>query len=82
MQQCNKTFLKLIIDVNFSIDLKLCLKRNCKDISDKFLLTVRIYTINFDICIRANANHSELIRKNFCISFDEKWSKINPTQSD
>ena len=29
-----------------------------------------------------NANHSELIRKKFCISFDEKWSKINPNQSD
>ena len=44
MQHYNETFLKLIIDVNFSIDFKLCSKRNCKDISDKFLLTVRIYT--------------------------------------
>ena len=44
MQHYNKTFFELIIDVNFSIDFKLCSKRNCKDIVDKFLLIVRIYT--------------------------------------
>ena len=43
MQHYNETFLKLIIDVNFSIDFKLCPKRNFQDISDNFLLTVRIY---------------------------------------
>ena len=32
-----------------------------------------------DICIGVNANHFEPIRKTFCISFDEKWSKINPS---
>ena len=46
---CDATFLKLIIDVNFSIDFKLCSKKNCKDISDKFLLTVWIYTYLFEI---------------------------------
>ena len=44
MQHNNETFLKLIIYVNLNIDFKLCSKKNCKDISDKFLLTVRIYT--------------------------------------
>ena len=44
MQYYNVTFLKLIIDLNFSIDFKLRLKKNFKDISDKFLLRVRIYT--------------------------------------
>ena len=44
MQHYNGTFLKLIIYVNFSIDFKLCSKRNSKDISDKFLLAVGIYT--------------------------------------
>ena len=42
MQHYNETFFKLIIDVNFSIDFKLCSKRNCEDVSDKFLLTVQI----------------------------------------
>ena len=32
------------------------------------------------MCIRANVNQSELIRKKFCISFVEKRLKINPTQ--
>ena len=32
-----------------------------------------------DICIRANANHSEPIRKTFRISFDGRRSKINPS---
>ena len=44
IQHYNETFLKLIIYVNFSIDFKLRSKRNCKDISDKFWLTVRTYT--------------------------------------
>ena len=44
MQHYNETFLKLIIDVNFSIDFEPCSKRNCKVILDKFLLTVQIYT--------------------------------------
>ena len=44
VQHYNEIFLKLIIDVNFTIDFKLCSKRNCKDISDKFLLTVGIHT--------------------------------------
>ena len=37
--------------------------------------------IHSDICIRANANNSEPIRKTFCISFDEKRLKINPINS-
>ena len=43
MQHYNKTFLKLIIDVNFSIDFKLCLKRNCKDIPDVFVDSTNFY---------------------------------------
>ena len=38
---------------------------------------VRTIPIHSDICIRANANHSEPIRKTFCIWFDKKRSKIN-----
>ena len=38
---------------------------------------IRTIPFHFDICIRANSNHSEPIRKTFCISFDEKRSKIN-----
>ena len=34
---------------------------------------IRTIPIHSDICIRANANHSEPIRKTFCISFDEEW---------
>ena len=41
--------------------------------------SIRTIPIHSDICIRANANQSEPIRKTFCISFDEKRSKINPT---
>ena len=41
--------------------------------------SIRNMLIHSDICNRANANHSEPIRKTFCISFDEKRS-IN--QSD
>ena len=33
---------------------------------------IRTIPIHSDIRIRANANHSELIRKMFCNSFDEK----------
>ena len=33
---------------------------------------IRTILIYSDICIRANANHSEPIRKTFCNSFDEK----------
>ena len=33
MQHYNETFLKLIIDVNFSRDFKFCSKKNCEDIS-------------------------------------------------
>ena len=43
MQPYNEKFLKLIVDVNFSIDIKLCSKKDSKNISDKFFLTVRIY---------------------------------------
>ena len=32
--------------------------------------------------IRAIPNHSEPIRKSFCVSFYEKWREINLTQSD
>ena len=42
---------------------------------------IRTIPIHVDICIRANANHSEPIRKTFCNSFDEKRSKINPIHS-
>ena len=42
VQHYNETFLKLIINVNFSIDFKICSKGNRKEISDKFLLTVKI----------------------------------------
>ena len=35
---------------------------------------IRTIPIHSDICIQANANHSEPIRKTFCISFDEKRS--------
>ena len=37
--------------------------------------SIRTIPIRFDICIRANANHSEPIQKTFCISFDEKQTK-------
>ena len=37
--------------------------------------SIRTIPNHSDICIRANANHSESIRKTFCISFDEKRSK-------
>ena len=54
MQHYNETFLKLIIDVNFSIDFKLCSKNNFKYISDKFLLTVRIYMyVPLEIFVRS-----------------------------
>ena len=46
---------------------------------------IRTIPIHSDICIRANANHSEPIRKTFCISFDEKSDLIrgsNPNESD
>ena len=33
---------------------------------------IKTIPIHSDICIRANANHSEPIRKTFCISFGEK----------
>ena len=33
-------------------------------------------------CNQANANHFERIRKTFCISFDEKRSKIDLTYSE
>ena len=35
--------------------------------------------IHSDMRIRAKANHAEPIRKTFCILFNEKRSKINPT---
>ena len=38
--------------------------------------------IRSDICIRANANHLEPIRKTFYNLFDEKRQKIDPTISD
>ena len=41
--------------------------------------SIRTIPIHSEICIRANANHSEPIQKTFCISFDEKRSKINPS---
>ena len=41
--------------------------------------SIRTIPIHSDICIRPNANHSEPIRKTFCISFDEKRSKFNST---
>ena len=44
--------------------------------------SVRTIPFHSDICIWVNANHSEPIRKTFCISFDKKRSKINPTSSD
>ena len=34
---------------------------------------IRTIPIHSDVCIRANANHSEPIRKTFCNPFDEKW---------
>ena len=37
--------------------------------------SIRTIPIHSDICIRANSNHSEPIRKTFCISFDEKTVK-------
>ena len=43
---------------------------------------IRTIPIHSDICIRANANHSEPIRKTSFISFDEKRSKINPINSE
>ena len=43
---------------------------------------IRTIPIYFDICIQANANHFEPIRKTFCILFDEKQSKINPNESE
>ena len=43
---------------------------------------IRTIPIHSDICIRDNANHSEPIQETFCILFDEKRSKINPTSSD
>ena len=39
---------------------------------------IRTIPIHSDIYIRANANHSEQIRKTFCISFDEKRVKNRP----
>ena len=62
-----------------------CLKQNSQkfpwrkyriEINSKSIRTIPIHS---DICIRANANNAEPIRKTFCISFDEKRSKINPT---
>ena len=44
-------------------------------------VSIRTIPIHSDICIWANVNNSELIRKTFCISFDEKGQKsirINP----
>ena len=43
---------------------------------------IRTIPIHSYICIRANANHSEPIWTTFCILFDEKRSKINPTIRD
>ena len=39
---------------------------------------IRTIPIHSDICIRANANHSEPIRKTFCISFDKKSIRPDP----
>ena len=50
----------------------------------KYSNSIRTIPIHSDICIRANANHSEPIRKTFCISFDKKRSKLirtNPKPS-
>ena len=44
----------------------------------KFILA-KVWNRNL---IWTNPSHSEPIRKKFCISFGEKWSKINPTQSE
>ena len=40
---------------------------------------IRTIPIHSGICIRANKNHSEPIRKIFCNSFDEKRLKIDPS---
>ena len=42
----------------------------------------RTIPIHSGICVRANANHSEKIRKTFYNSFDEKRKKIDPTKSE
>ena len=44
--------------------------------------SIRIIPIYCDICIRADANHSKLIRETFCISYDEKRPKIDPINSE
>ena len=49
------------------------------EIHSKPIRTIPIYS---DICIRTNANHSEPIRKTFCISFNAKRSKTDPTKSE
>ena len=46
---------------------------------------IRTIPIHSDICIRANANHSEPIQKTFCKSFDEKRKESirpNPIRID
>ena len=43
---------------------------------------IRIIPNHSDIFIRANANQSEPIRKQFSISFVENRWKVNPTQFD
>ena len=109
MQHYNETFLKHIIDVNFSIEINFVQKGIVRVFQINFCWqyefirtfgnilikipwrkyrteihseSIRTIPIHFDICIRANANNSEPIRKTFCISFDEKRLKINPTQSE
>ena len=49
------------------------------EIHSESIWTIPIYS---DICIQANANHSQLIRETFCILFDDKRSKINPINSE
>ena len=34
-------------------------------------IALKLTPIHYNICIRANTNHYELIRKKFCILFDE-----------
>ena len=43
--------------------------------------SIRIIPIHSDICIRANSNYSEPIRKTFCISFDEIPNEYEPIRN-
>ena len=43
---------------------------------------IRFIPIHSEICIRANPNSSDSIRRKFSISFDVNRLKINPSQSE